>query len=252
VAVWDPSIYVGAQLVVGAVGSSDIEVVEVVAANPGTSWGAVFVNAHASGEPITGATFPVRQTTDPLFTQDEMLAYLSTAANDFLLDCPLVYNVADINVAPAAQNAALPADCMQPERMAVAQYPLRETSQANLDSMFYNWNSAAASNPSVYFRDKTGLQNFGIWPRANNVTTVECVYRQRQAETMGLADGFLIPDCFLIYIKYRTLSFAFSKDGEARQAGLARYFQSRYEFGIKVSRLFLEAAMDPNLQLAPQ
>ena len=82
VAQWDPSMYIGAQLLVGLIGG-DLEVVTITATNPGVSFSATFANNHAAGEPIFGATFPVRQTTDPLFTQGEMLAYLSPANPDF-------------------------------------------------------------------------------------------------------------------------------------------------------------------------
>lgn len=246
---YSPAMYIGAQIVVGVI-NGNLEVVVITAVVPGASFTAVFTNAHVAGEPIVGATFPVRSLADQLFTQSEMLAYLSTAVNDFLTDCPLIYNVAIVNVAPTAQNAALPQDCMVPMRMAVNNYPLRETSQSNLDSMDYRWQIEAATGPVSYFRDKTGLQQFGIAPRANNVTPVECLYAQRQPGLMGLGDGFLLPDPFLLYPLMLTLSFAFSKDGESRNPGLAKYFEGRYAYGVKIASMFLEAIMDPNLEMA--
>lgn len=247
--VYSPAMYVGAQIVVGVI-NGDLEVVVITAVVVGVSFSAVFANAHAAGEPILGATFPVQSLADKLFTQDEMLAYLSTAVNDFLTDCPLVYNVATVAVAPTAQNASLPADCMVPMRMAVNNYPLRETSQANLDSMNYRWQIEAATGPVNYFRDKTGLQKFGIAPRANNTTPVECLYQQRQPGVMGLGDGFLLPDPFLLYPLMLTLSYAYSKDGESRNPGLAKYFENRYSYGVKIANMFLEAIMDSNLEMS--
>lgn len=256
VTAWDPSMYVGAQLVVGVVNGADIEVVTISSVVSGVSFSAVFANNHAAGEPIVGATFPVRATTgDALFTQSEMIAYLSTAVNDFLTDCPLVYAVTDaVSIAPAAQNTPLPSDCMMPVHIAVDQenglYPLRETSQSNLDAWDYRWQQQQAMYPVGYFRDKVPLQNFGVWPRANNTVDTEIVYQQRQANTLGLADGFLFPDPFLPYVKARTLSFAFSKDGENRNPGLAKYWATHYEFGVKVSKMILEAINDPNLEMS--
>jgi hypothetical protein len=259
VPVWDPSMYVGASVIVGNLPTNTVEVVTITATNPGTSFTATFANTHTAGEPIVGATFPVRQTTDPLFTQAEMIAYLSTATNDFMTDVPLVYNVASVTVIPTEQVAALPPDCLNPIRVApysvvnylnVYQYPLRETSQSNLDAMIYNWTQAAAAQPYAYFRDKTGLQNFGIFPKPSNTSLVEVVYAQRGSQVKSLYDGFLVPDPFLIYIKYRVLSFAFSKDGEMRNSGLAKYFSDRYDLGVKISTVFLAAIQDPNLQMA--
>lgn len=246
---WDPSIYVGCLLVAGTGG--DTEVIVVTAVTVGVNFTANFVNSHFAGEPIIGATFPVRQPTDPFFTQAEMLTYLSNAVNDFLGECPIVIAVSTaVTVAPTAQNAALPSDCMQPVRVAANKYALRETSQSNLDTMEYRWQQAAATGPKAYFRDKTGLQMLGIWPRANNTTPLEIVYEQRGDNLVEMADGFLIPDPFLIYVKYRVLEYAYSKDGEQRNPGLARYYNGRYKAGLQISNMLLEAIMDPNLELA--
>jgi hypothetical protein len=248
-AVWVPTVclYVGAQLVCGVTGAN-LEVVTVTAVNVGVSFTAIFANAHQAGEWINGATFPVRYPTDPLYTQAEMIAYISTATNDFLTDCPLAYNVAALQVTPTAQNTPLPADSLFPVRIAYESYPLRETSQSNLDSMYYQWSDQGLSQPRVYFRDKIPIQNVGIWPRMGNTVNLECVYAQRQTQTLGWGDGFLLPDPFTIYILYRTLSFSFSKDGEARNPGLAKYFQSRYDFGVKVCNMILGVVNDPQAQ----
>ena len=252
--VWDPSIYLGCQLVVGA-NTANVEAVTVTAVNPGTSFTATFLNTHAAGDLITGATFPVQNTAgDPLFEQEEMLGYLSNAVNEFLLAVPLAYAVDDtIVVTPTAQFTALPADCMMPVRVAAdttgaGLYPFRETSQANLDGYDYKWQMQKNLQPYTYYRDKIGLQNVGIWPRANNQVNLELVYQQRGAQVMGLADGFLVPDPFLVYIKAHTLGFAYSKDGEARAPGMAAFWEGRYEMGCKISKMFLEAAMATDLQ----
>ena len=247
IAINDPSIYVGAYLVAGA-HTANAEVIQVTAVNPGVSFTASFTNTHAFRDWLFGATFPVRYPTDPLFTQGEMIAYISSACNDFLTDVPLAYNIADLTVLPTQQNTPLPADSLFPVRLAYEQYPLRETSQSSLDGMYYPWSQQALSQPRVYFRDKLPIQNVGIWPRMGNTVNLECLYAQRQAETLGWGDGFLVPDCLTQYILYRTLSFAFSKNGEARSPGLAKYFASRYQFGVKVCKMLLELINDPQMQ----
>jgi hypothetical protein len=248
-AVWIPTVclYVGAQLVCGVTGSS-LEVVTVTAVNVGVSFSAVFANAHNAGEQILGATFPVRYPTDPLFTQAEMIAYISSATNDFLTDVPLCYNIAELVVTPTSQNTPLPADSLFPVRIAYESYPLRETSQSNLDSMNYPWSNQGLSQPRVFFRDKIPIQNVGIWPRMGNNVELEIVYAQRQKSTLGWTDGFLVPDPFTNYILYKTLSYAVSKAGEARNPGLAKYFSARYDFGVKVSNMILDIVNDPQMQ----
>jgi hypothetical protein len=243
--VWDPSIYVGALLLAGVLGTS-AEVVTVTAVVPGTSFTATFVNNHAGGEPIVGATFPVQNTAgDPFFTQLEMLTYLSNAVNDFLTRVPLVHNVTDAIVfGPTQQIQALPADCLVPQRVAVAGTSLRETSQSHLDEVDYRWNLQALAVPYTYYRDKVGLQNIGIWPRQANTVPTEIVYTQRGAQLMALGDGFLLPDPFLPIIKNRLLTFAWSKDGEQRSPGNAKFFDMRYEAGVKIAKMWLDIIND--------
>lgn len=248
VGAWDPSMYVRAQIVAGAPGNVDIEVVTITAVNPGVSFTATFANSHVAGEPLFGPTFPVRNPVDQLFTQAEMLGYLSTALNDFLTDVPLLYEVADITVPPTSQYTPLPADCMFPVRVAWNNYPLRETSQDNLSSYNWNWTQQGLAQPFAYFRDKIPLQNVGVYPRAGNTVDLEVVYAQRGPQTLGLADGFPLPDPFTLPILHRTLSFAFSKDGEIKSPALAKLFDQRYQLGVKVSKMFLDAMQDSNVE----
>ena len=247
--VWDPSIYVGALLVAGVVGSS-AEVVTVSAVVPGTSFTASFQNPHAGGELITGATFPVQNSAgDPFFTQLEMLTYLSNAVNDFLTRVPLAYSISTgVVVGPTQPISPLPGDLMVPMRVAAFGTALRETSQSNLDQYDYRWSLQAASEPMVYYRDKIGLQNIGVYPRANNTTNLEIVYQQRSAELLGLGDGFNLPDPFLPIIKHRVLNIAYSKDGEQKSPAMAKFYEQRFEAGIKIANVILGVIQDQSQQ----
>jgi hypothetical protein len=178
-----------------------------------------------------------------------MIQYLSNALNDFLLRVPLAYAVSTgVTVTPTRQFAALPSDCMQPVRVAAFSYPLRETSQSNLDLTDFRWMQQGNTEPYCYYRDKIGLQNVGVWPRADNQTNLELVYKQRSPETVGLADGFLIPDVFIPTIKARVLEFSYSKDGESRAPALASWWNQRFENGIKIAGMFLEVIQSTNQQ----
>ena len=95
--------------------------------------------------------------------------------------------------------------------------------------MYYAWQEQGLSQPRVFFRDKIPIQNVGIWPRMGNVVNLEVTYAQRQAQTLGWGDGFIIPDPFTVAILHRTLSFAYSKDGEARSPSLAKYYAEHAE-----------------------
>lgn len=247
--VWDPSLYVNAEVVVGA-NTANIEVVTVTAVVPGTSFTATFAKTHAAGDSITGATFPVQSVAgDPFWIQSTMIQFLSNAVNDFLTAVPLCYTVTDaISMPPTAQFTALPADCMFPVRVAAFGVGLRETSQSNLDGYDYRWQQQTGNPPQVYYRDKIGLQNFGIWPVQSNTVPVEIVYANRGQQLMGLADGFPLPDIFTPYLKARVLEFCYSSDSEQRSPALAQWWASRYEVGIKISKVLLDVINDTNLQ----
>lgn len=83
--------YVGAQLVIGLPGSVGQEVVTVATIPSATTFTATFANAHAAAAPVWAPTFPTQEATDPIFTQSEMLQYLSRAQNEFLTAVPCFY-----------------------------------------------------------------------------------------------------------------------------------------------------------------
>lgn len=251
---YDPSMYVGAQILVGVLGG-DLEVVTLTAVVVGTSFSAVFANAHVAGEAIYGPTFPVQNAAgDPFWTQPQMLQYISDSLNDYVTRVPLAYVVTDsVVVGPTQPTAALPADCMMPVRVVPileSQYGngLRETSQSWLDSIDYRWQQFAASEPAVFYRDKIGLNQIGLWPFANNSVPLELVYTQRSAQTLGLADGFIIPDVFLPYVKARTLEFCYSSDSEQRSPGMAKFWNSRFETGVKLGTMIMQVIEDTSMQ----
>jgi hypothetical protein len=90
------------------------------------------------------------------------------------------------------------------------------------------------------------LQNIGIWPRQANTIPTEIIYAQRGAQVVGLADGFLLPDPFLVTIKHRVFERVYSKDGEQRAPALAKFHSLKYEAGVKIANMILDFAMDPN------
>jgi hypothetical protein len=245
---WDASIYVGAYILVGVLGG-DLEVVLVTATVPGTSFTATFANAHIAGEPIVGATFPVQSVAgDPFWLQSEMLGYVSEAVNEFLIRCPLVYEVGSVTMPPTKQFVSLPADCMQPVRVAAFGIGLRETSQANLDGTDYRWQQETGNPPQVYYRDKIGLNQVGMWPIQNNNTALQVVYQQRSPQQLGLADGLLLPDVFFPTIKAKVLSFAYSEDGEQSSPALAAFWDQQYEAGVRITKVLLDVIEATDMQ----
>lgn len=84
------AMYPGAQLVIEKPGNTSQEVVNILTVPSATTFTANFANSHSASAPA-GPTFPTQQGTDPIFTQSEMLQYLSRAQNEFLTAVPCFY-----------------------------------------------------------------------------------------------------------------------------------------------------------------
>lgn len=112
--------YVGAEVVVGY-GLTDAEVATITQVGNGF-FATSLVNTHAAGETILGATFPTQQPTDPFFTQEEMLGYLSRAQNEFLSDCPIAYQLSYQNLSYGQLLQSTPSNCIEINRIAATQY----------------------------------------------------------------------------------------------------------------------------------
>src|SRR5271166_907455 len=52
---------------------------------------ALFVNNHAAGAVVLGACFPTQFSTDPFYTQAEIMGYISRAQNEFLARVPCYF-----------------------------------------------------------------------------------------------------------------------------------------------------------------
>lgn len=113
-------LYPGAQIVIGYQ-LPDEELVTVLSVNQAAnSFTCVIVNSHSPGDPVFGATFPTQQTTDPLYTQPEMLDYLAHAQNDFLNKVPLILDLFGGNLISVGQQYyLLPPTAIELERVAV-------------------------------------------------------------------------------------------------------------------------------------
>src|SRR5271166_3123251 len=76
------AIYNGAMMVVDAGANQEVVTASSVTA---TTFQATFTKTHLGSAPLLGGTFPTGQPVDILFTQLEVLGYLTDVVNDFLL-----------------------------------------------------------------------------------------------------------------------------------------------------------------------
>lgn len=243
-------IYPGAQLLVGAGASLEAVTVQSATTN---SFTAAFAKAHAAGEPLYGATFPTCQTDNEFFDQTEVLNYLAEAENSYLMRVPAIMKVGTVTFPSQKKVQPMPSDCIEIERVALegvdpfgnqTRKPLWEEAQRNYDALTYRWESAPPGNPKFWYQDKSGYREFGIGPTVPlNAVPVETIYSQRDAVSLGILDGFLLPDPFLTYVKYGAMATMFNKDGEQRDPTRAKYCQQRFDMGVKIGTQFYDSTI---------
>jgi hypothetical protein len=114
------ALYPGAQIVVNDANPALVEAITVTAVSiPASTLTATFANAHAINTQLLGGTFPTQQSTDPLFTQAEVLSYLARAQNEFLSKVPLIFAFSSPTISLGAIYQATPANAIEMERVAL-------------------------------------------------------------------------------------------------------------------------------------
>lgn len=138
------ALYVGAQLVVAEGVALQQEIITVIAFDPVFSTiTANFTIAHNIGTPITGATFPVQQITDPFFTQAEVLGYIARAQNEFLTRVPAIFQLVTQQVAFGQLIQNTPCQAIEINRVAASAANLALTSLTRVSNVV----TAATANP---------------------------------------------------------------------------------------------------------
>jgi hypothetical protein len=307
-------IYIGAMLVVDTGANAEIITVTAIAAPSIT---AVFANTHAIGAPVVAATFPLQQTTDPVFTQSEMLGYLSRAQNEFLQAVPCVFQIFRqialigqvVQVTPstsielnrvAASRIANPISTLvrsgnvvtatfanphgqvinntfwvinpvDPTFQGVFQVlsvptsrtltysqiaanasttggiiafyvRMYETTQEELNMVNRQWQQTPGQ-PTSWFEDRTGLYHWGLAPKPEVQVPVELLASIRDTDTLGLLDGFLVPDNLIFLVKWQAIGYALEKDGVWQDMQRAAYCHERYKRGVMAVSRFMDAMM---------
>lgn len=361
-------LYPGALIVLDQ-GESTAEIVTVlsIVSASTTEFTATLTKSHALGASVQSATFPAHNaTTDPLYTQAEILSYIARAQNDFLAQCPVIQAFGsqtlpygtrisslsgaisrvggvegygydafgagqggqtsitsratiEINriAAPTDLSATVPITTLTRDDTYLVtavspaehnfsagqgfavisssnpsflgsfsvntiidsytwtyyQYPsnsgnfgigsyaasdyttptvstggycgvisrLYETSQEALSQQSPTWLSESVQSPSAWYEDRTGAYGFGIDGNLTTQLPVTILSSIRDTDTLGLLDGFLVPDPLLHYVKYRALYFIWSKNGEQRSPTLASYANLRYERGLMTVQRWMQA-----------
>ena len=120
---------------------------------------------------------------------------------------------------------------------------LYESSQNQIAMQNPAWFSNQGT-PKSWFEDRSGIYGWGLAPVPDVGYWCELLTSIRGSEALGLLDYFMIPDLFLPYVKYQALAYAWSKDGVQRSPTLAKWAQSRFDFGVMLASRFLRNVVE--------
>jgi len=124
---------------------------------------------------------------------------------------------------------------------------LKEVTQEMLTLTNPNWQGQSRPFPTAFYEDRVGLYTYGVDVRPSSNFPAETLCSVRDTDSLGITDGFLVPDLLLHIIKYRSLQFCWEKDGEQRNPELAKYCNMRWERGIMASLRWLDAMMGADM-----
>lgn len=116
-----------------------------------------------------------------------------------------------------------------------------ETTQAEISMTNRTWQNGYVTSPSNWFEDRTGLYRWGVGGKPASNYPLELLCSVRDTDTLGLLDGFLLPDLLVgPVLKYKVLAYAFSKDGIQQDPARARYCDMRWRKGVMAIQRYLE------------
>jgi hypothetical protein len=114
-----------------------------------------------------------------------------------------------------------------------------ETTSAEITQTNRTWRNEYANVPTQWFEDRSGLYRWGVGAKPSSNFPVELLCSIRDTDTLGLLDGFLVPDTLVYAIKMKVLEYAWSKDGIQQDPSRAAYAKSRYDKCVMATNRFL-------------
>ncbi len=120
---------------------------------------------------------------------------------------------------------------------------LYETTQEELGmAQGAGWRNQFLLTLNSWFEDRTGLYQWGVGGKPATGFPIEMISSMRDTDTLVLTDGFLVPDICLHGVKYLALSYCWSKEGETRNAQMAKLCKMRYDRIVLATRRWMSAA----------
>lgn len=239
--------YAACQVVLANADGSSPAILTITGFDPvGLTITADFPAAYAAGSTLYAGTFPTQQPTDPIFTQTEVISYIARAQNEFLSKVPAIYELFENYTFLLGQVfQTMPATAIEVARVALPDSlnnltRLYETSQMQLALRDPNWfNNPNNVRPTSWFTDRSGIYGFGVAPMPQSNYAGELICSVRDADTLLLTDGFLVPDQMVHYVKYKAMEYMWTKDGVQASPTMATQARQRFDRGVLISLRYL-------------
>lgn len=114
-----------------------------------------------------------------------------------------------------------------------------ETTMTEITMTDRTWRNDYIPTPTAWGEDRSGLYRWFVNGKPSSNFPVELLCSIRDTDTLGLLDGFLIPDLLVPTLKYKVLSFAWSKDGVCQDPQRAAWCEERYKRGVLAIQRYL-------------
>lgn len=118
---------------------------------------------------------------------------------------------------------------------------LYEMTQEELTQQNRSWQVNYTNPLKAWFEDRAGLYRWGVGGIPQSTYPVELLCAIRDSDTLGLLDGFLIPDVVIHGVKYLAMNYALSKDGVMQEPQMAEFCMKRYAQIVMATGRYIEA-----------
>ena len=118
---------------------------------------------------------------------------------------------------------------------------LYEVTQEELSQSDRFWQSNYTGPLQNWFEDRAGLYRWGVGGLPSTSFPVELLCAVRDTDTLGMLDGFLVPDMCVHGVKYLAMAFAWSKDGVFSQPQMSEFCMKRYTQVVLATQRYIEA-----------
>lgn len=190
------------------------------------------------GEALTKIAYDLQESDNTfgsgLWAQAEMIGYMNYALGDFVNATGVVLSDVSTVATIGVRSYTRPATCSDIERISFAGKRLTRVSLSDLVAINYKWRETSG-NPKYYHEDGISLLAYEFDKTPTKAGAIRIIADLLPTPLEETTDELPIPDCWEPYIRWETISFALSKDGESQDLPRANWAHQKYMFGMDLA-----------------